>query len=201
QKVQKTWNEKKKQFMKLIQVIGKSSREVEGELLELKDNLAVIQNSQAYLHDDLSGFHRRQDNRDFLEDRLTVLNWLTPINYAAQQSDFICWRQARTGQWLLDSRELKTWVETERQTLFCPCIPGAGKTILTSIVINELTTRFIDDNNISIVYLYCNFRRQDNQMAEDLLTNLLKQMCQGQSSLPESVKALQNSHKDAGTNP
>jgi Cdc6-like AAA superfamily ATPase len=67
-------------------------------------------------------------------------------------------------------------VETEKQTLFCPGIPGAGKTILTSIVIDKLTTQFGNDESIGVAYIYCNFRRQDKQKPGDLLTSLLKQL-------------------------
>jgi hypothetical protein len=131
----------------------------------------------------------------------TVLDWLTPVDYALQQSDFINRRQAGTGQWLIDSAEFKMWVKNDKQTLFCPGIPGAGKTILTSIVVEELTTRFRNDKSIGIAYLYCNFRRQDEQKAEELLASLVKQLAQSRSSLPESVKSLHDKHKDERTRP
>jgi Ni2+-binding GTPase involved in maturation of urease and hydrogenase len=65
-------------------------------------------------------------------------------------------------------------VETDKQTLFCPGIPGAGKTILTSIVVENLLTRFKDEPSVKIAYVYCNFRSQDQQRVEDLLASLLK---------------------------
>lgn len=34
------------------------------------------------------------------QGRQNILDWITPIDYALQQSDFICRRQAGTGQWL-----------------------------------------------------------------------------------------------------
>jgi hypothetical protein len=139
-------------------------------------------------------------HQDYQQSR-TVLDWLTPVDYALQQSDFINRRQAGTGQWLIDSAEFKVWVENDKQTLFCPGIPGAGKTILTSIVVDELTTRFRNDKSIGIAYLYCNFRRQDEQKAEELLASLVKQLAQSRSSLPESVKSLHDKHKDKRTRP
>ena len=131
--------------------------------------------------------------------RQTILDWITPIDYAFQLNDFIARRQAGTGQWLLDSIEYQTWVETNKQTLFCPGIPGAGKTILTSIVVEDLTTRFQHNKCIGIAYLYCNFQRQHEQKLEDLLASLLKQLTQGQSSLPDTIKSLYNSHQDKRT--
>jgi hypothetical protein len=85
--------------------------------------------------------------------------------------------------------------------LFCPGIPGAGKTIITAIVIDDLNTRFHNDASTGIAYLYCNFRRRDEQRAEDLLASLLKQLAQGLSSLPNSVTDLYNRHKVKGTRP
>jgi len=137
------------------------------------------------------------DNQEHKE----ILGWLTPIDYTHQQIDYMTRRQPGTGQWLLDSAKYQIWLETEKQTLFCPGIPGAGKTILTSLVIKDLNIRFQDDASIGIAYLYCNFRRRDEQKAEDLLAGLLKQLSQQRSSLPDSVRALYNHHKEKSTRP
>jgi hypothetical protein len=110
------------------------------------------------------------------KEDLEILNWLTPIDYGPQHSDFLKRRQLGTGQWLLATAEYQTWQNTDKQTLFCPGIPGAGKTILTSIVVDDLMTRFQNDLTIGIAYIYCNFRRKDEQKINDLLASLLKQL-------------------------
>jgi hypothetical protein len=135
------------------------------------------------------------------QGRETVLDWLTPIDYTPQQHDFISRRQAGTGQWLLNSTEFQTWLNTDKQTMFCPGIPGAGKTILAAVVIDELTTRFSNDPTIGIAYIYCNFRRHDEQKIDDLLASLLKQLAICQPSLPDSVKDLYDRHKTKRTLP
>lgn len=43
-----------------------------------------------------------------------MLNWLTLIDYALQQNDFIAWRQEEPGQWLLDSTEFQYWLKIDR---------------------------------------------------------------------------------------
>ncbi|KAK6527593.1 hypothetical protein TWF694_004577 [Orbilia ellipsospora] len=131
---------------------------------------------------------------------LKILNWLTPVNQGSQHSDYLRRREVGTGQWLLNSAEFKSWVSTDRQTLFCTGIPGAGKTILTAILVDDLENRFQDDPMIGIGYIYCNFQQQDEHQAENLLTSLLKQLIQGQSSLPGVVETLYNRHKK-GTRP
>lgn len=129
-----------------------------------------------------------------------ILDWITPIDYAPQQNDFIARRQVGTGQWLLDSAEYQSWVETRGQTLFCPGIPGAGKTIITSVAVDELTSRFQNDKNVCIAYVYFNFRRHDEQDIQGLLSSLLKQLAQGQP-LSSKIKSLYESHHTRRTRP
>ncbi|KAI1377192.1 hypothetical protein F4677DRAFT_459094 [Hypoxylon crocopeplum] len=140
---------------------------------------------------------RNQDDHE----RRAILDWLTPYDYAPQQADLISRRQPDTGQWLLGSPEYQTWVETKKQTLFCPGIPGAGKTIIASIVIDSLSARFEDDSSVGIAYIYCNFRRQAEQTTEDLSMSLLKQLAQSRQSLPDAVKDLHNQHRRMETRP
>lgn len=135
------------------------------------------------------------------DEGINILNWLTPVDYTSQQNDYHERRQTGTGQWLLDSIEYRTWLKTARQTLFCPGIPGAGKTILTSVVVENLHTQFQNQSHIGVAYLYCNFRQQDKQNAKDLLASLLKQLARALSSLPDSVKFLHNEHKINQTRP
>jgi Cdc6-like AAA superfamily ATPase len=139
-------------------------------------------------------WHQAETDKD-------LLSWLTPIDYGAQQSDFLSRRQEGTGQWLLDSQEFQDWRDGDGKALFCPGIPGAGKTILTSIVVEHLWAKFQNDASIGIAYLYCNFRRQHEQKPVDLLSSLLKQLIQERSSVPEKVKNLYERHKDKRTRP
>ncbi|KAF5013238.1 hypothetical protein FDECE_752 [Fusarium decemcellulare] len=123
-----------------------------------------------------------------------VLKWLLDIDSGAQQTDTLSKRQPGTCQWFLDSNEYQLWVREKGQILFCPGIPGAGKTILTSIVIQDLTERFHDVPNVGIAHIYCNFRRQSSQGLRRLLSNILGQLCQHQPTVPECVKSHYRAH-------
>jgi Cdc6-like AAA superfamily ATPase len=129
------------------------------------------------------------------QGRRAILDWLAPNGYASQQSDVLGRRHAGTGQWLLDSEEFMTWSSNRGQTLFCPGIPGAGKTVLTSVVVDELQAKFQDNSGIGIAYFYFDFRRREEQRPEKVLASILRQLLQKHASIPDNVKALYDDHK------
>jgi hypothetical protein len=134
-------------------------------------------------------------------DNREILDWLTPVDYGPELSDYLRKRQPGTGQWLLSSTEFEAWLQDRGQTLFCPGIPGGGKTFLTSIVIEHLTNRNRTDAGIGVAYFYCNFRRQYQQEVEHLLASLLKQLVQDLPEMPDDVKGLHDGHKRGRTRP
>lgn len=148
-------------------------------LTEVSSTKVVVSNLKSNLDNDMD---------------LRVLEWVTPINYGPQQSDFLKRREPGTGQWLIDSREYQAWLGARKQTLFCPGIPGAGKTILTSIVVDHLERTYGADPTIRIAYIYCNYRRQEEQSIEKLLGSLLKQLSQGENCIPKCLRAFYEKH-------
>lgn len=145
----------------------------------------------------LEQLNQRQENNE----QSCILDWLSAADYTLQQSDLLARRQEGTGQWLLDSEEYKHWLRTPRATLFCPGIPGAGKTICSAILVDDLITRFEDKPNVGIAYIYCNFNRQDEQKVQDLLSSLLKQLSQKRTSVPDAVKDLYTRYRATSTRP
>ncbi|KAK0609915.1 hypothetical protein B0T17DRAFT_545521 [Bombardia bombarda] len=74
-----------------------------------------------------------------------------------EQLDFMSASTKGSGQWLTKSTEFQTWLGQRHQTLFCPGIPGAGKTMLTANVIDFLQTKFSNQDDVRIAFLYCNY--------------------------------------------
>lgn len=140
----------------------------------------------------------RRQNEEHLH---TVAEWLSPSDYPAQQNDLINRCQEGTGQWLFKSKEFQAWLDGAESTLFCPGIPGAGKTMITSIMINDLQQRFQGDNKVGIAYVYCNYKRQTEQTIHHLMASLLKQLIQQQPDLPEQVSSLYSRFMERRTRP
>ncbi|KAH7110219.1 hypothetical protein B0J13DRAFT_662220 [Dactylonectria estremocensis] len=115
--------------------------------------------------------HSEQRN----QEHQYILDWLSQVDYAKQRVYHIKRHQVGTGQWFLNSTQFNEWLQTKQMTLFSPGIPGAGKTTLASI--------------------------HEEQNADALLANILKQLAQNRPSLPESVESLYKAHKSKGTRP
>ncbi|KAI9689885.1 MAG: hypothetical protein M1822_009767 [Bathelium mastoideum] len=160
--------------------------------LAIKDDVAFVKSAVPVLK-------TIKDGRE-MEDYRMITDWLSPTDFPAQQSDFISKRQAATGLWFLESPTFVSWVKGTSQTLFCPGIPGAGKTMMAAIAVDLLLTTCWEDD-VGIAYIYCNYKRQDTQSATDLLSATLRQLVQERSSFGEPVKALHAVHAGRGTRP
>ncbi|KAK4243684.1 hypothetical protein C7999DRAFT_44558 [Corynascus novoguineensis] len=106
-------------------------------------------------------------HKEIIEARKSsiILDYVTTVGFSSQQNDFIRRRQA------------------------------AGKTLLTSIFVDDLYKRFQDNVNIGSVYVCYNFRQQADQKVEDFMSNLLRQLSHNQPSLPECLRILYDKYK------
>jgi hypothetical protein len=68
------------------------------------------------------------------------------------------------------------WTDENEHSLFYPGIPGANKTMMSSIVVDDLRNTFGGNDRIGITYLFCSYKSQNEQASADLLASLLKQL-------------------------
>lgn len=76
------------------------------------------------------------------EEEFAIIEWLTPINYGSQHSLYRNRREPGTGGWFLDSIEYHEWLTGARQVLFCQGIPGAGQSVLSALVTENISRDF-----------------------------------------------------------
>ncbi|EUC26785.1 hypothetical protein COCCADRAFT_61188, partial [Bipolaris zeicola 26-R-13] len=140
----------------------------------------------------------RQDQAD--EKRRKIVEWISPTNYPAQQSDIIARRQEGTGKWFLGAPEFARWLGEPKGTLFCPGIPGAGKTMVAAIAIDHLL-HSTQSSSIGVAYVYCNYKDREEQDTSRMLAAIAKQLVQRQPPAAEPVERLHKKHHDLGTKP
>ncbi|KAH7274908.1 hypothetical protein B0J15DRAFT_473812 [Fusarium solani] len=154
-----------------------------------------------------SGLWEEARNFDLLER-------LFPVAYDAQQAEFAQRRHPGTLQWFLGSDTYQKWTHAasdldldgqtqDIHTLFCPGLAGAGKTILTSAVIQDLGSRFPrgSDPNVGIAYFYCFYNCQEQQSTTNLLLVLLEQLLPNQSHRHSSTRLPHHARKRFDSRP
>ncbi|KAL2073548.1 hypothetical protein VTL71DRAFT_10874 [Oculimacula yallundae] len=130
------------------------------------------------------------DRHKDLESR-SIIDWLSPLNFHQTQSDTLSRQQKGTCKWVLDTPEYQAWLAGESQILWCWGQPGAGKTILASVFIDQLTVSR-QPIGTALTFLYCNYKERTSQSFTALLASLVQQLVQSSISIPEDVKSLYN---------
>jgi hypothetical protein len=130
----------------------------------------------------------------------TIAEWISPTDFPAQKSDLIDKREEGTGQWFLDSPKFANWLRGPRSTLFCPGIPGAGKTMLAAIT-NDYLSQMQSSGNVGFAYIFCNYKSEVGFNTLHFLAALLKQLVHSQSTMNEQISSLYERHTNRGTRP
>ena len=116
-------------------------------------------------------------NKPWSEDQ-SFLRQLSVLDFTARQKDSFSKRSANTAEWMLDSLEFKSWLESEddeHSIIWCVGDPGVGKTVITSVVIDHITENSVG-GNIAIVYIYCDYTNPMTFSAANLLGSIVRQL-------------------------
>ncbi|TVY14283.1 Vegetative incompatibility protein HET-E-1 [Lachnellula arida] len=108
------------------------------------------------------------------EERLQMLNFLSKVEARKWQDSNIRLRQPGTGIWFTDGPEFKTWRSEVNTKLWINGIPGAGKTILVSSIIQELE-KMVDPQN-ALAFFYCDYKDTATHNPLAILGSLARQL-------------------------
>ncbi|KAK6977277.1 ANK-REP-region domain-containing protein [Favolaschia claudopus] len=172
-------------------------QELHDELEGLKPLLAELQlrvsaNSSQRVLRNMAGPLTRlkwgfSEKKKMKEDLLTLRQFHEVVNSwmildfwdqidAAQRLAIIETRQPETGDWLLNDPKFKEWELGKGGVLWCSGIPGAGKTVLASLVVDHLTSAHTKNPEIGIACIYFNHKETQVQTLENLLAALWRQL-------------------------
>lgn len=100
------------------------------------------------------------------------MRWLSDVNPAQKHSQFRSIWQPGTGRWIFDEPQYRRWVESQNSALFIHGIPGAGKTILASTIIEEISA--VSPHGLA--YFYVRYSDYSSQRPLNILGSLLSQL-------------------------
>lgn len=129
-----------------------------------------------------------------------ILEWLMPVNYDAQHHEHLSKRNPESGSWFLKHQNFQQFLNGDEKTLLCQGSPGAGKTILTSAVIEHIQhwQSYHDasgKSKVNLAFIYFDFIRKESQRTIDILASLIKQLVRDELSLPTAIKDLQKKYR------
>lgn len=143
--------------------------------------------------DSLRDAHGNQETRE-------ILSWLSPINFGIKQRDIFSKHQSGTGQWLLNDQRFMSWHDKHRSTLWCPGVPGAGKTVFASLVIDHLSN-CLEGSQSAVLGVYCDYKEYSQQSTSKYVASLLQQLIIARGFVPGNVKAAFTTHSHRQTAP
>ncbi|KAE8322171.1 hypothetical protein BDV39DRAFT_210018 [Aspergillus sergii] len=140
--------------------------------------------------------HSRQQE----EQKQKIFSWLGALQFREQHVAILESVQSGTGGWFINHEVIKAWLEGETSMVWCPGLPGAGKTRLMSIVIDALEKEPKARNTLH-TYIYCNYARRAEQSSTAMLSSLLLQVLQysEREAIPPEVLSLYKTHRKYGT--
>jgi hypothetical protein len=104
-------------------------------------------------------------------------------------SDAIKRHHSGTGNWFLLDPIYQSWTKSSCGTLVCPGVPGAGKTIMAALIIEE-HLRTARSPQHPIAFIYYSYRSRDQQTLRHTLETILRQIVTVLPEIPESVNRL-----------
>ncbi|MCJ1278691.1 hypothetical protein MMC21_006508 [Puttea exsequens] len=103
-----------------------------------------------------------------------ILEWLSSANFFENNAALLRQKRDGTGRWFLESPIFCAWKPAQRSTMWCPEIPGAGKTYLTSIVAQHLQ-EIATVPSCLVLVAYCRYNDLESQSLNELVSRLLKE--------------------------
>ncbi|KAL9078644.1 MAG: hypothetical protein Q9157_002443 [Trypethelium eluteriae] len=110
----------------------------------------------------------------------------------SRRDDVLSKRLAETGTWILESENFQGWINgLGNGILYCPGIPGAGKTMIASIVADHLIRGAGGESSI-VLSAYYDYKDTANQQTSKMVAGLLKQAIRISSAVEKPMKNLHN---------
>ncbi|KAE9583000.1 hypothetical protein CGMCC3_g801 [Colletotrichum fructicola] len=114
-------------------------------------------------------FQDKQESEDNPPDPNNISNDEFALNYYLRQ------RHPGTWQWFLNSTGHQTWLSHAGEKRLVLGVPGVGKSVLASVVLEDLRQRFGNDKSIGVVGLFCEVYKEEG-ITGKLIRSFLTQL-------------------------
>ncbi|KAK7753946.1 hypothetical protein SLS62_004044 [Diatrype stigma] len=111
------------------------------------------------------------------ERDVKVLQWISDVSYESDLNNVREGRVPGTCQWLLEHPTYEEWLDqADSGILWLHGIPGAGKTNLSSKVVDSLQHYFRWRDDVGLAYFFCDRNRPSHQDPQSIMCSLVRQL-------------------------
>ncbi|CCT63552.1 uncharacterized protein FFB20_03008 [Fusarium fujikuroi] len=110
--IKATSDDNRRQLADLVRLIKSKATEDEQRVARLGRILTDLQLSSLHIAEGIGHLQHSQISVHQKE----VLDWISPVDYAPQQSEIFSRREPGTGEWLLESDEYNSWVKGDSRS-------------------------------------------------------------------------------------
>ncbi|KAK8229419.1 ankyrin repeat-containing domain protein [Phyllosticta capitalensis] len=126
------------------------------------------------------------------------LSWLSAPDPWTNYDKALRQRHPGSGQWLLENPAYSAWKARPNSFLWLHGIPGCGKTVLSSTVIEDLDRA---DASVKPVYFYFDFADINKQSLENAIRSLIRQLYLQRKDVQDRVNTLYAEHGHGTSSP
>ncbi|THV73569.1 hypothetical protein D6D28_03175, partial [Aureobasidium pullulans] len=177
--------------------------EAEAKLKEVIDSDLVLTRSQVSQKVDAIGTTTQKVHVDvgelrMQEHRSRMIKWLSPSDPSTNYNKALEQRQEGTGLWFIHGDAFKQWKQHSNSFLWLHGIPGCGKTVLSSTIIEHLKR---DTSFGVLLYFYFDFNDTSKQTLDNVLRSLIKQLYQQRPDARQPLDQSWNAHGEGSQRP
>ncbi|USP80476.1 hypothetical protein yc1106_07750 [Curvularia clavata] len=121
---------------------------------------------------------------------IKIREWLAPPDPSTNYQKALKQRQDDTGLWFLESDQYAEWKKSMVSFLWLYGIPGCGKTILSSAILQNILQHCEGDPAKVVAYFFFDFNDKQKQNAELMVRSVICQLSQQCVEIPASLDTL-----------
>ena len=129
--------------------------------------------------------------------------WLSGVDPSMNYNRALRKRHAGTGNWLIEDAIFRDWKQDpgSDSIIWLYGIPGCGKTILCSTVVEHFLHVSATTSDIAVLYFFFDFNDTEKQQHESMMRSLLSQLSMHFVNVPLVLETLYSSCMEGGREP
>jgi hypothetical protein len=161
-------------------------------------NFSIVETKLDSFKDALNEIQTKVDNQQVDRGLERIKSWLTPPDPSTNFHKALRRRHAGSGKWLLRDTSYTTWKRRPHSFLWLYGMPGCGKTVLSSSVVEDLEGDSACSN--TLLYFYFDFADKRKQSLDHAVRSLIGQLYHKKEDARKTLDSLYSSHT-AGQQP